>query len=186
MDDPETFFSFTSFNRPTTIYRYDVNSGKAADWAAPKVAFNPDDYSVEQVFYNSKDGTRVPMFIVKRKDVDRPRADAPLRLRRLQRLADAELLRDPPRLAGERRRLCARQPSRRRRIWQGVARGRPPRAQAERVRRLHRRRRISEGRTASLRPRASRSRAARTAVCSSVRWSTSAPTCSTRPMPRSA
>ena len=72
MDDPETFFAFTSFNRPTTIYRYDVNSGKAAAWAAPKVAFNPDDYSVEQVFYASKDGTRVPMFIVKRKDVTGP------------------------------------------------------------------------------------------------------------------
>jgi prolyl oligopeptidase len=72
MDDPETFFAFTSFNRPTTIYRYDVKSGEAAAWAAPKVAFNPDDYSVEQVFYNSKDGTRVPMFIVKRKDVTGP------------------------------------------------------------------------------------------------------------------
>ena len=72
VNDPETFFAFTSFNRPTTIYRYDVNSGKATEWAAPKVAFNPDDYSVEQVFYNSKDGTRVPMFIVKRKDVTGP------------------------------------------------------------------------------------------------------------------
>ena len=72
MDDPETFFAFTSFNRPTTIYRYDAKSGKAAAWAAPKVAFNPDDYSVEQVFYASKDGTRVPMFIVKRKDVTGP------------------------------------------------------------------------------------------------------------------
>ena len=67
MDDPETFFSFTSFNRPTTIYRYDARSGQASTWAAPKVAFNPDDYSVEQVFYNSKDGTRVPMFIVRKK-----------------------------------------------------------------------------------------------------------------------
>ena len=56
IDDPETFFAFTSFNRPTTIYRYDVSSGKASEWAAPKVAFNPDDYSVEQVFYASKDG----------------------------------------------------------------------------------------------------------------------------------
>ena len=67
MDDPETFFSFTSFNRPTTIYRYDLRTGKASTWAAPKVAFNPDDYAVEQVFYNSKDGTRVPMFIVRKK-----------------------------------------------------------------------------------------------------------------------
>ena len=72
LDDPETFFSFTSFNRPTTIYRYDVKSGQAATWAAPKVAFNPDEYSVEQVFYNSKDGTRVPMFIVRKKGTTGP------------------------------------------------------------------------------------------------------------------
>ncbi|NUS99882.1 MAG: S9 family peptidase [Sphingomonas sp.] len=72
IDDPETFFAFTSFNRPTTIYRYDVKSGKASTWAAPKVAFSPDDYSVEQVFYNSKDGTRVPMFIVRKKGTTGP------------------------------------------------------------------------------------------------------------------
>jgi prolyl oligopeptidase len=71
-DDPETFFAFTSFNRPTTIYRYDVKGGGENVWAAPKVAFNPDDYSVEQRFYKSKDGTRVPMFVVKRKSVTGP------------------------------------------------------------------------------------------------------------------
>ena len=64
--DPETFFSFTSFNRPTTIYRYDAASGEVSVWEAPKVAFNPEDYSVSQVFYASKDGTRVPMFIVRK------------------------------------------------------------------------------------------------------------------------
>jgi len=72
IDDPETFFAFTSFNRPTTIYRYDLSSGKATEWAAPKVAFSPDDYAVEQVFYNSKDGTRVPMFIVRKKGTTGP------------------------------------------------------------------------------------------------------------------
>jgi prolyl oligopeptidase len=72
IDDPETFFAFTSFNRPTTIYRYDVKTGEASTWAAPKVAFNPEDYSVEQVFYNSKDGTRVPMFIVRKKGATGP------------------------------------------------------------------------------------------------------------------
>jgi prolyl oligopeptidase len=66
--DQETFFSFTSFNRPTTIYRYDVASGEARVWEAPKLKFNPDEYAVEQRFYASKDGTRVPMFIVRRKD----------------------------------------------------------------------------------------------------------------------
>lgn len=71
-DDPETFYAFTSFATPTTIYRYDVATGKATPWAAPKVAFDPSRYSVEQRFYASKDGTRVPMFVVKRKDVTGP------------------------------------------------------------------------------------------------------------------
>ena len=64
--DPETFFAFTSFNRPTTIYRYDAASGDVSVWEAPQVALNPEDYTVEQVFYTSKDGTRVPMFIVRK------------------------------------------------------------------------------------------------------------------------
>jgi prolyl oligopeptidase len=59
-DDPETFFAFTSFNQPTAIYRYDVTGGQASEWATPKVAFNPADYSVEQRFYATKDGTRIP------------------------------------------------------------------------------------------------------------------------------
>jgi len=70
--DKETFFSFTSFNRPTTIYRYDIVSGQASVWEAPKVAFNPDDYSVEQRFYASKDGTRIPMFVVRKKGTTGP------------------------------------------------------------------------------------------------------------------
>ncbi|WP_245612192.1 prolyl oligopeptidase family serine peptidase [Sphingomonas changbaiensis] len=70
--DPESFFSFTSFATPTTIYRYDANTGKAIVWEQPKVAFNPADYSVEQRFYASKDGTRVPMFVVRKKGATGP------------------------------------------------------------------------------------------------------------------
>jgi prolyl oligopeptidase len=70
--DPETFFAFTSFATPTTIYRYDVKTGQATPWAAPKMAFDPARYSVEQRFYASKDGTQVPMFVVRRKDVTGP------------------------------------------------------------------------------------------------------------------
>jgi prolyl oligopeptidase len=66
-DDTETFYAFTSFNRPTTVYHYDLVSGKSTLWKQPKVAFNPEDFEVKQVFYNSKDGTRVPMFITHRK-----------------------------------------------------------------------------------------------------------------------
>lgn len=71
-EDPETFYSFTSYNRPTTIYRYDVASGKSSVWAQPKVAFDPAAYDVSQVFYTSKDGTRVPMFVVRKKGTTGP------------------------------------------------------------------------------------------------------------------
>ncbi len=68
-DDPETFYLFTSFNRPTTIYRYDVAAGESAIVKAPELKFNPDDYVVEQAFFSSTGGVEVPMFIVRRKDV---------------------------------------------------------------------------------------------------------------------
>lgn len=71
-DQDEAFYAFTSFNVPTTIYRYDVKAGTATPWAQPKVAFDPSRYGVEQRFYASKDGTRVPMFVVRRKDVTGP------------------------------------------------------------------------------------------------------------------
>ena len=70
--DPETFFAFSSFNRPSTIYRYDARTGDVTPWAEPKVAFNPDDYRVEQRFYTSKDGTRIPMFIVRKAGLTGP------------------------------------------------------------------------------------------------------------------
>jgi prolyl oligopeptidase len=68
--DPETFYGFSSFNQPGAVYRFDSNSGKSTPFAQPKLSFNPDDYAVKQVFYPSKDGTKIPMFIVHKKDVD--------------------------------------------------------------------------------------------------------------------
>ncbi|WCT72975.1 prolyl oligopeptidase family serine peptidase [Sphingomonas naphthae] len=68
--DPETFFSFTSFNVPTAIYRFDVKTGKATPFATPKVAFDPAAYEVKQQFYASKDGTRIPIFIVHKTGLD--------------------------------------------------------------------------------------------------------------------
>ena len=62
--DRETFYSFTSFTTPTTIYRYDIASGKSSVVRQPKVAFDPTKFETEQIFYSSKDGTKVPMFIV--------------------------------------------------------------------------------------------------------------------------
>ncbi|HKQ37548.1 MAG TPA: prolyl oligopeptidase family serine peptidase [Verrucomicrobiae bacterium] len=65
--DFETFYAFTSFTTPTTIFRYDSRSGKSEVFREPKVKFNPADYETKQVFYRSKDGTRVPMFITHKK-----------------------------------------------------------------------------------------------------------------------
>jgi len=65
--DKETFYGFTSFTVPTTIYRYDFATGKSGVFRQPKVDFNPADYETKQIFYPSKDGTRVPMFIVHKK-----------------------------------------------------------------------------------------------------------------------
>jgi len=66
-DDKVIFYTFNSFNYPPTIYKYDLASGKSEVFAKQAVKFNPEDFEVKQVFYNSKDGTRVPMFIVHKK-----------------------------------------------------------------------------------------------------------------------
>ncbi|WP_338244123.1 prolyl oligopeptidase family serine peptidase [Aurantiacibacter hainanensis] len=68
-DSPEMFYAFSSFNRPATIYRYDIASGDSTVFAEPELSFDPDDFVVEQRFYESRDGTRVPMFIMRRADV---------------------------------------------------------------------------------------------------------------------
>ncbi len=67
--DTETFYSFTSFTTPTTIYRYNMLTGESSVFRQPQVDFNPGDYESHQVFYHSKDGTRVPMFITHKKGI---------------------------------------------------------------------------------------------------------------------
>jgi len=67
--DSETFYSFTSFTIPGNIYRYDMVTGKSEIFCQPKVDFNPEDYETKQVFYHSKDGTRIPMFITYKKGI---------------------------------------------------------------------------------------------------------------------
>ncbi|MBL8244226.1 MAG: S9 family peptidase [Rhodanobacteraceae bacterium] len=66
-DGSETFYSYTSFTVPTDIYRLDLASGQSSLFRRPKVAFDPAQYETTQVFYTSKDGTRVPMFITAKK-----------------------------------------------------------------------------------------------------------------------
>ena len=69
--DPETFFSFTSFTSPARIFRYLVDVGESTLFRAPEVAVDLDAYQTEQVFFESKDGTRIPMFLVHRSDLVR-------------------------------------------------------------------------------------------------------------------
>jgi len=70
-DDIETFFSFTSFTFPGTIYKYDIEKNKSDVYIAPEVAFEPEKYTTEQVFYPSKDGTKIPMFLTYKKGLNR-------------------------------------------------------------------------------------------------------------------
>ncbi len=69
-DSDTVFYAFTSFTYPTTIYAYDIASGTSTVLRQPTVDFDPNAYEVRQVFYPSKDGTKVPMFIVHRKGLE--------------------------------------------------------------------------------------------------------------------
>lgn len=69
-EDNSLYYTFTSFTTPAAIYKYDILTGESELYIKPKVAFNPDDYITEQVFYDSKDGTKIPMFIVYKKGVE--------------------------------------------------------------------------------------------------------------------
>ncbi len=69
--DTETFYAYAGFTSPNRIYRYDVASGQSSLYKQAKVAFNPDDFVTEQVFYKSKDGTKVPMFLTYKKGLEK-------------------------------------------------------------------------------------------------------------------
>ncbi len=68
--DRETFYTFTSFTTPATIYRYDMVTGESTLFRQPQVDFNSKDYQTQQVFYPSQDGTRIPMFITHKKGIE--------------------------------------------------------------------------------------------------------------------
>ncbi|MEO0013410.1 MAG: hypothetical protein RLZZ535_1799, partial [Cyanobacteriota bacterium] len=67
--DTETFYTFTSFTIPATIYRYDLTTGESKLFRQPQVDFDPEAYQTQQVFYPSKDGTKIPMFITHKKGI---------------------------------------------------------------------------------------------------------------------
>jgi len=70
ISDKQIYYTFTSFTYPSSIFKYDIASGKSTLYEKPKVDFNPGEYETKQVFYTSKDGTKVPMFIVHKKGVE--------------------------------------------------------------------------------------------------------------------
>jgi prolyl oligopeptidase len=69
-DSAEAFFDFVSYTTPRVIYRYDVATGKADVWARDDVPFKSDEFEVRQVWYPSRDGTKIPMFLVHRKGLE--------------------------------------------------------------------------------------------------------------------
>jgi prolyl oligopeptidase len=73
LTDQETFYSFTSFTTPKTIYRYDIATGASTIWKQPRIDFESDHYESKQVFVASKDGTKVPLWINARKNAKGPR-----------------------------------------------------------------------------------------------------------------
>ena len=68
-EDTQLYYTLTNYTSPATIYRYDIATGASTLYKAPEVRFDPSLFITEQVFYPSKDGTRVPMFITRRKDM---------------------------------------------------------------------------------------------------------------------
>ena len=147
-DDTELYYSLTNYIAPATIYKYDIAGGASTLYKAPAVNFDPSLFTTEQVFYTSKDGTKVPMFITRRKDMKLDGGN-PCYLYRLRRLPDqpdacVQALGHDVRRAG--RHLLRGQPARRLGVRRSVAQGGHARKQAERFRRLHRRGRVPDRR----------------------------------------
>lgn len=68
-EDAELYYILVNYTSPATIYKYDIATGESTLYKAPEVNFDPSLFTTEQVFYTSKDGTRVPMFVTRRKDM---------------------------------------------------------------------------------------------------------------------
>ena len=69
-EESKAFYSYTSFNTPGEIYQYDFEEKESSLYFRPEVKFNPDDFEVKQEFYPSTDGTKIPMFIVHKKNIE--------------------------------------------------------------------------------------------------------------------
>ena len=146
-DDRSVFYTYTSLNYPLTIFRYEVASGKSSAFRSPDIpGFNPDNLESKQVFYTSKDGIRIPMFLVHRKGLKLDGRNPTL----LYAYGGFNITINPGiRFAAggaDRTGICLRdrQHPRGRRVRREVARSGNEAAQAERVRRLHRGRRVAD------------------------------------------
>ena len=142
-------------------------TGASTVWRQPKLSSTRSDYETTQVFYPSKDGTKVPMFLSHKKGLKRDgtQPDTALRLRRLQHLAHSDVQPGRPGVDGDGRAVRAAQPPRRRRVRRGLAPGRHQAQETERVRRLHRRGRMVDRERLHVDTRSWRSPADRTAAC---------------------
>ncbi len=69
-EEKEMYFSFTNYNTPSSIYKFDAETGNYESYWKPEINFNSDDYESKQVFYNSKDGTKIPMIITYKKGTE--------------------------------------------------------------------------------------------------------------------
>ena len=145
---PELFYAFSSYLAPTTVYRYDFATRRSTAFSPlpRKTPFDASPYETRQVFYHSKDGTRVPMFITARKGVTLD-GSHPTILYAYGGFDIATLPAYQPhrgRVAGARRHLRRGQHPRRQRVRRGLAPRRPAGQETERVRRLHRRGRVPD------------------------------------------
>ena len=69
-NDKELYFSFTNYYTPSTIYKLNIESGEYENYWTPSIDFDPNNYESKQIFYNSKDGTKVPMIITHKKGIE--------------------------------------------------------------------------------------------------------------------
>ena len=170
LDRTEAYVTFTSFNYPTTIFRVDLAKPSAApeQWQRPDVPVDPSIAEVEQVWYPSKDGTKISMFLVHKKGLVK-NGKTPTLLNGYGGFNVNETPAFIPHslsVARGGRHLRAAEPARRRRVRRRVARSGHARQEAERLRRLHRRGRVADREPVHRHAARWRSGAGRTAACS--------------------
>ena len=159
--DPDAFYAFTAFTFPTTVHRYDPSTGQSDIFKAPTVAFAPGDYEATQVFYSSKDGTRIPMFVTVQRKGLRRTGDTPTLLYGYGGFdISLHAAFSPGRSSGSRWAACMRMPNLRGggeygEEWHEAG---TQGQQAERVRRFHRRGRVPDRRRLHFARDSSRSR----------------------------